>query len=128
MLVGFLTFAFVVLCLFLGLFILIQQGKGDMGLGSLGGSTQMLFDGSGGQEFFVKTTWILGSFFIFGSLGLAILKSREINRSRLEGFVMKKAEQEIADNLVKDGATTSDAPSAESGASSTAESNEPAAG
>lgn len=90
MLIGFLTTLFVILCLFLALFILLQQGKGDMGLGSLGGSAQMLFGGSGGQEFFVRTTWILGFFFLFGSLGLAILKSRQTAKSHLEGFKIAK--------------------------------------
>ena len=45
---------FVILCIFLALFILIQQGKGDMGLGSLGGSSQMLFGGSADKIFLKK--------------------------------------------------------------------------
>ena len=85
----FLMVIFIILCLFLALFILLQQGKGDMGLGGLGGSTQMLFGGSGGQEFFERITWFLGALFIFGSLGLAILKSKEVRESRLEGFTVK---------------------------------------
>ena len=85
-----LMFFFVLLTLFLALFILIQQGKGDMGLGSLGGSTQMLFGGSGGQGFFEKTTWIVGAIFILGSLGLAVLKSKEIRKSQLQGFSIQQ--------------------------------------
>ena len=77
---------FIILSIFLAIFILIQQGKGDMGLGGLGGSTQMLFGGSGGQGFFEKTTWVLGFIFILGSLGLAVLKSKENRKSSLEGF------------------------------------------
>ncbi|MFH0898704.1 MAG: preprotein translocase subunit SecG, partial [bacterium] len=42
-------FFFILVCIFLALFILIQPGKGDMGLGSLGGGSQMLFGGSGGR-------------------------------------------------------------------------------
>lgn len=57
-----------------------------MGMGSLSGSTQMLFGGSGGQTFFEKTTWILGTIFILGALGLSVLKSREIRQSRLDTF------------------------------------------
>jgi preprotein translocase subunit SecG len=76
---------FIILCFFLALFILIQQGKGDLGLGSMGGG-QMLFGGSGGQGFFEKATWIMGAIFIFGSLGLAILKSKEHRASALEGY------------------------------------------
>ena len=56
-----------------------------MGLGSMGGSTQMLFGGSGGQDFFERVTWVLGGLFIFGSLGLAILKSKEIRSSKFIG-------------------------------------------
>lgn len=84
MLVGILSFLFVLCALFLAIFVLIQQGKGDMGMGSLGGSTQMLFGGSGGQSFFEKTTWVLGAIFMLGALGLSVLKSREIRSSRLE--------------------------------------------
>ena len=83
---GFLMFLFILLSIFLAIFILIQQGKGDMGLGSLGGSTQMLFGGSGGQSFFEKTTWVLGAMFILGALGLAVLKSKEVKTSQLQGF------------------------------------------
>ena len=82
MLVGLFTTLFVFMCLFMVLLILIQKGKGGMGLGSLGGSSQMLFGGSGGQDMFQKMTWILGFIFIFGSLGLSILKTREHNKSR----------------------------------------------
>lgn len=75
---------FVLLCIFLAIFVLIQQGKGDLGLGSMSGS-QMLFGGSGGQSFFEKATWAMGALFIFGSLGLAILKTKEHRASILEG-------------------------------------------
>lgn len=74
---------FVAVALFLGLFVLIQQGKGDMGLGGLGGGSQTLFGGSGGQSFFEKATWLLGGLFILGSLGLTVLKMRDVNSSRI---------------------------------------------
>lgn len=74
---------FVILCLFLGIAILIQQGKGDMGLGGLGGGGQMLFGGSGGQDFFEKITWIMGALFILGALGLTVLKHKESNVSKI---------------------------------------------
>ncbi len=85
---AFLMFFFILTCICLGFFILIQPGKGDMGLGSLGGSSQMLFGGSGGQEFFEKTTWILSAIFIVGALGLSVLKSRETRQTRLKGGVV----------------------------------------
>ncbi|HJZ24582.1 MAG TPA: preprotein translocase subunit SecG [Candidatus Babeliales bacterium] len=74
MLVGFLSVLYFLVAVFLILLILIQRGKGGMGLGSLGGGTQMLFGGSGGQDFFQKLTWILGAILIFGSLSIAMLK------------------------------------------------------
>jgi protein translocase SecG subunit len=86
--VMFLTVLFVIFSLFLALFILIQPGKGDMGLGSMG--NQMLFGGSGGQSFFQKTTWALCAIFIFGALGLALLKVRETKSSMLAGFKIEK--------------------------------------
>jgi protein translocase SecG subunit len=52
-----------------------------MGLGNLGGGTQLLFGGSGGQDLFQKMTWILGAIFMFGSLGLAIMKTRQVNHN-----------------------------------------------
>lgn len=87
---GILMFFFIIVCLFLAIIVLIQQGKGDMGLGGLGGSTQMLFGGSGGQEFFERITWALGAIFIFGSLGLAVLKSKQTRESRLSTYTVQK--------------------------------------
>jgi len=79
------------MCLFLALFILIQQGKGDMGLsGALGGSGQMLFGGSGGQSFFEKATWTMGVIFIFGSLALSIAKSNITHESELADYAAPK--------------------------------------
>ena len=45
-----------------------------MGLGGLGGGTQLLFGGSGGQDLFQKVTWALGTIFMVGSLVLAMVK------------------------------------------------------
>ena len=53
-----------------------------MGLGGLGGGTQMLFGGSGGQDIFQKITWILTAIFLFGSLALSILKTAQHNTFR----------------------------------------------
>ena len=88
-----LTVLFVILCLFLVIIILIQQGKGDMGLGGLGGGGQMLFGGSGGQDFFEKITWIMGAMFIFGALGLTILKTKEISKSKLANYSITQQKQ-----------------------------------
>ncbi len=68
---------YIVNCLFLVLIILMQKGKGSMGLGSLGGGTQMLFGGSGGQDMFQKITWVLGAIFMVGALTLSLMRSAE---------------------------------------------------
>ena len=65
---------FVILCFLMILIILMQKGKSSMGLGGLGGGTQMLFGGSGGQDLFQKVTWALGTIFMVGSLILAMVK------------------------------------------------------
>jgi preprotein translocase subunit SecG len=74
MLYGLLVSLFVVLCCALILIILIQKGKSSMGLGNLGGGTQLLFGGSGGQDLFQKTTWVMAVLFMLGSLVLATMK------------------------------------------------------
>jgi len=81
MLFGFLLTLFIINCFFLILFIMLQQGKG--GLGALGGSSQMLFGGSGGADFMQKATWVMGSIFLFGSLSLAILRTKQYQTGSL---------------------------------------------
>lgn len=76
MLIGLLTTLLVIDGLFLVLFIMIQKGKGNMGLGAIGGGAQTLFGGSGGQDLFQKITWVLGGIFMAGSLGLSMIKSK----------------------------------------------------
>lgn len=75
MLYGLLLTLFVIMCPLLILFILIQKGKGGMGIGAIGGGSQMLFGGSGGQDFFQKATWVMGTIFMAGSLLLSIWNS-----------------------------------------------------
>jgi preprotein translocase subunit SecG len=82
MLFGLLLTLFLIVCFFLVLIILIQKGKGSTGLGSLGGGTQMLFGGGGGQDIFQKITWGLCAFFLFGSMILALMKSAGVQESR----------------------------------------------
>lgn len=82
MIFGLLITVFVVICFMLILLILVQRGKGSMGLGNLGGGTQLLFGGSGGQDLFQKITWVLGALFMFGSLSLAIMKTHQNRGSR----------------------------------------------
>jgi preprotein translocase subunit SecG len=77
MLQGLLSFFFSLSCIFLILLILVQKGKSSLGIGALGGGSQTLFGSTGGQDLFQKITWILGAILIGGSLGLAILKSKQ---------------------------------------------------
>ena len=77
MLYGFLLTLYIINCLFLILIVLMQKGKGSMGLGGFGGGAQMLFGGSGGQDMFQKITWVLGAIFMFGALMLSLMKSTE---------------------------------------------------
>lgn len=76
MLFGFLTFGFIILSLLLTFIIFLQKGKSSLGIGNIGGSNQMLFGGSGGQDLFQKITWVLLALFMASSLGLSIMKSR----------------------------------------------------
>ncbi len=76
MLFGLLAGLFSVLCVCIILLILLQKGKGSLGLGAIGGGTQMLFGGSGGQDLFQKTTWVLLAILMAGSLSLSLMKSR----------------------------------------------------
>lgn len=71
-----LTFLYGFMCCVIVLLVLIQRGKGSMGLGNMGGNNQMLFGSSGGQDFFQTATWILCAFLLGGSLLLSTLKSK----------------------------------------------------
>ncbi len=85
----FLLVLFVILSILLAITILIQPGKGDMGLGSIGSGTQVLFGGSGGRSFFEKITWVMTALFILGALGLALVKSKSKQTSSLTDFTVK---------------------------------------
>lgn len=93
MLYGLLLSVFIALCIFLVLIILIQRGKGSSGIGNLGGSTQMLFGGSGGADIFQKTTWAMGILFMALSLILALIKSASTGVSKYA--ITKSAVQEL---------------------------------
>jgi protein translocase SecG subunit len=56
---------------------MIQQGKSSMGLGNLGGSAQILFGGSGGQDILQKITWVMGTIYLVGSLMLVLMGSKQ---------------------------------------------------
>lgn len=83
MIIPLLVGLFIFCCLLLGILVMIQQGKGDMGLGALHSGTQTLFGGSGGQTFFQKLTWVFGAIFLAGSLGLTVLKMQQLDSTRI---------------------------------------------
>jgi protein translocase SecG subunit len=82
MLIGLLNILFVLLCFFIIFIVLLQKSKGSLGMVGSFGSTNILFGGSGGQDFFQKVTWGAIAFFMFGSLGLSLLKNRSVTQSR----------------------------------------------
>lgn len=90
MLYGLLVSGFVFLCFMLITIILLQKSKSSMGLGGLGGSTQMLFGGSGGQDLFQKVTWVLVALFMIGSLTLTIMKTSQTYNVRTSGNVAQQ--------------------------------------
>lgn len=62
--------------------ILLQKGKSSMGLGGMGGGTQMLFGGSGGQELFQQITWALVALFMGGSLVISTMATKHTYKPR----------------------------------------------
>lgn len=62
----------------------MQRGKGNMGLGNMGGSNQAIFGSSGGQDIFQKITWICLTIILAGSLILAVFRGKHsVNTSRV---------------------------------------------
>ena len=73
--------------------VLIQSGKGG-GLGTLGGSAATtVFGGSGGADFMVKFTSILGAVFILTSGSLAYLATKGYENRLAKKFARKKAKK-----------------------------------
>ncbi|MCL4229118.1 preprotein translocase subunit SecG [Candidatus Dependentiae bacterium] len=95
MLYGFLLTLLIIDAILLVPIILIQQSKGSIGLGSLGGGAQMLFGGSGGQDIFQKITWILGGTFMGLALLLALMKTNYVAESRYLKQITQTAQQQV---------------------------------
>jgi preprotein translocase subunit SecG len=93
MLYGLLVFFYVLLCIFMVLLILVQKGKSSLGIGTMGGGSQMLFGASGGQDIFQKTTWVMGFLLMSGSLILSLMKSSQAYTSQYISPVSKSAYQ-----------------------------------
>jgi preprotein translocase subunit SecG len=75
MLNTFLNILHVLVCFFLILVVLLQQGRGG-GLGSaFGGATAQVFGGRGAGNFMSRLTYICATIFMITSIGLAYLAS-----------------------------------------------------
>lgn len=73
--VTFLSILHIVICLFLILVVLLQQGKGGGLGGAFGGAGQQVFGGRGAGNFMTRLTWISAGLFIVTSVSLAYLAS-----------------------------------------------------
>lgn len=74
MLITFLNVVHVIVCIFLILVVLLQQGKGG-GLSAMGGGGAQVFGGRGAGNFMTRLTAICAAIFMLTSLSLAYLSS-----------------------------------------------------
>lgn len=74
MLQTFVNVIHVLVCVFLILVVLLQQGKGG-GLGALSGATAQVFGGRGAGNFMTRLTAICATIFMITSMSLAYLAS-----------------------------------------------------
>jgi preprotein translocase subunit SecG len=65
----------VIICIFLILVVLLQQGKGGGLSGSLGGGAAQVFGGRGAGNFMTRLTSVMAIMFMVTSLSLAYLSS-----------------------------------------------------
>jgi preprotein translocase subunit SecG len=71
----FLAIIHVLVCIFLILVVLLQQGRGGGLGGAFGGTTQQVFGGRGAGNFMTRVTWGCAMVFILTSVSLAWLSS-----------------------------------------------------
>jgi preprotein translocase subunit SecG len=91
-----------VLCLLIILLVLMQRGKGNMGMGNIGGGNQAIFGSSGGQDIFQKITWLFLVLLLGGSLVLAILRGKQgagLHQSRSSQTSMPISQDQFSDEL-----------------------------
>jgi preprotein translocase subunit SecG len=88
-LVPFVTVIHIILCVFIVLVVLIQQGKGAEISASFGGSSQTVFGSSGGANFFTMFTGVCAALFMTTSIFLATQGgSRNLNKSLMDGVAV----------------------------------------
>ena len=71
----FLSIIHVLVCAFLILVVLLQQGRGGGLGGAFGGASQQVFGGRGAGNIMTRVTWICAMVFILTSVSLAALSS-----------------------------------------------------
>lgn len=92
-----LSVLFFFLSVLIVLIVLIQRGKGNMGLGNVGGNNQMLFGSSGGQDIFQKITWIFLALFLGGSLILSVVRARTTRSVRSSvSYQMPSSQEDLS--------------------------------
>jgi preprotein translocase subunit SecG len=120
-LVPFVTVIHIILCVFIVLVVLIQQGKGAEISASFGGSSQTVFGSSGGANFFTMFTGVCAALFMTTSIFLATQGgSRNMNKSLMDGVAVPAANTAPAASSVPAGATTSPQGSVQNGTGTTA--------
>lgn len=88
--IQFVTIVHVVVCVFLVIVVLLQQGKKD-GMGAaFGGASSSVFGARGAENFLEKLTKYLAVIFMCTSLGLVYFSSRESSDSLLSGEKVKQ--------------------------------------
>lgn len=86
---------FVLVAVLLCLVILFLQGKGDLGVIGAWQSGQVVFGGSGGQDFIAKMVWFLGFLFLALSFVLAKLEVKYRVRTVLTDYGISKQAKEV---------------------------------
>jgi preprotein translocase subunit SecG len=90
----FLSFVYILVCSFLIMVVLLQQGRGG-GMGSLGGGSQTVFGGSGAGNLLTRLTSVSAALFMILSATLAWLSSS--GDTALEDAMHQREEENTAE-------------------------------
>lgn len=98
-----LVFSFVTLLMVL--FVLFLQGKGDMGSAGAWKGSQIVFGGSGGQDYIGKTVWVLGALFMILALLVSKMQVRNEGSSVLTSKSARKMKSKKSQKFVEESLT-----------------------